>query len=268
MSFVPALAGGGYLGWMMLKRSGNVQKSVYANQAVIKRDEAYFREKIGTIKTAEQLTSDRRLLSVALGAFGLSDDINSRFSIRKVLEDGTITTGALASRLSDRRYHALSAAFGFGDSNTPATQISTFADKIISQWKERGFETAVGQVDETLRLAMNAERELPVIANSSASEATQWYNVMGQRPLRQIFETVFNLPTAFGLLDVEKQKNILSQKAASIFGDSSVKQFSDPAKMENLLRRYLVKSQVNQSGGQSAPGSAALMILSQISARR
>lgn len=45
----------------------------------IRNDEAYFRAKIGSVKTAEQLVSDRRLLKVALGAFGLEADINNRF---------------------------------------------------------------------------------------------------------------------------------------------------------------------------------------------
>jgi hypothetical protein len=59
---------------------------------------------------------DRRLLEVALGAFGLDDDIRNRFFIRKVLEEGTTSPSRrFANRLSDKRYLALAETFGFGD---------------------------------------------------------------------------------------------------------------------------------------------------------
>lgn len=268
MSYLPALPGGGYLGWITLKRTAQAQKAVYANQSRIKREEAYFREKIGGVKTAEALVADRRLLSVALGAFGLEDDINNRAFIRKVLQDGTLTEGALSTRLSDKRYAALSSAFGFGDFTTPNTVMSDFANRILKQWKERGFEVAVGEVDQSLRLAMNAEREVTALANRNISDSARWYGVMGQRPLRQVFETVFSLPTAFGLLDIERQQQILRQKANAMFGDEGVGQFADPAKMEKLVQTYLIKTQSAQAQASYQPGQTALTLLSQMSARR
>lgn len=268
MSYIPALPAGGYLGWLSLKRTAKTQQATFANQAQVKREEAYFREKIGGITTAEALTKDRRLLAVALGAFGLEDDINNRFFIRKVLEGGTLTSDSLAQRLSDRRYYALSSTFGFGDVKTPSTQLSDFADKILKMWKERSFEAAVGTVDDSLRLAMNAERELGKIAVQGSSESARWFTVMGQRPLRQVFETAFGLPTAFGLLDLDRQQTILTQKAKALFGDGSVAQFADPAKLERLMQHFLLKSQTNQMQGGMLPGSAALSLLSQFTSRR
>ena len=50
---------------------------------------------------------------VALGAFGLQDDLPNRFFIQKVLEGGTLSTDSLANKLSDPRYAALAKAFGF-----------------------------------------------------------------------------------------------------------------------------------------------------------
>lgn len=267
MSYIPALPAGGYLGWLTLKRTATAQQTTFANQARIKRDEAYFRENIGSITSAEALVADRRLLSVALGAFGLEADINNRYFIRKVLEGGSLDPNALAARLSDKRYLDLSSTFDFADLEIPSTQISDFADKILAKWKERGFEAAVGTVDNSLRLALNAQREIVRIANQDVTEATRWYTVMGQRPLRQVFETAFGLPTAFGLLDVERQKTILTQKAQAVFGDGGVEQFADPAKLENLLRRYLLRAQAAEMPS-SLPGSTALSLLTQAAARR
>lgn len=268
MTYLPPLGSGGYLGWMTLQRTSATQREVHAKQPQMQREEQYFRENIAKVKTAEDLVKDRRLLSVALGAFGLQDDINNRFFIKKVLEEGFTDPKALANRLQDKRYLELAKAFSFGGTAAPLNTVSGFADKIIPQWKDRRFEAAVGQVDGTLRLAMNAQREVALLAQKDLSDSAGWYTIMGQRPLRQVFETVFNLPTAFALLDVEKQRDTLMQKAAATFGDSSVAQFSDPEKLDKLLRSYLLKSEMQQNQTTLAGGSVALTLLTQAAARR
>ncbi len=99
---------------------------------VIQRDTDYFLENIGKIDTAEDLVNDRRLLSVALGAFGLDEDIDSKYFIRKVLEDGTLDPEALSNKLADKRYLDFSQAFGFGDYGIPPrTKVSDFATEIV-----------------------------------------------------------------------------------------------------------------------------------------
>ena len=90
MSYTPAIPLSGYAGWAFLKRTMPTQQASFNAAPQNKRDEDYFREKIGTINTAEQLVNDRRLLRVALGAFGLDKDINNKFFIQKVLQDGTL----------------------------------------------------------------------------------------------------------------------------------------------------------------------------------
>ena len=90
MTFTPALIGTGYAGWVALKRSQTQQTKAMVNSAEIRRDEDYFRAKIGTVKTADDLMGDRRLLKVALRAYGLEGDIDSKAFIKKVLTDGTL----------------------------------------------------------------------------------------------------------------------------------------------------------------------------------
>ena len=112
MSFSPVVPSGGYAGWTFLKRTQDRQQAALQADPVFKRDEAYFRAKIGSVTSAEQLVSDRRLLKVALGAFGLDADINNKFFLRKVLEDGTLSTDAkLFGRLKAVWNTARSGAF-------------------------------------------------------------------------------------------------------------------------------------------------------------
>ena len=144
MTFSPAIPFSGFGGWTVLKRTAPTQKATFDAQPQVKRDADYFRANIAKIKSADDLVADRRLLRVALTAFGLEGDINNKAFIRKVLAEGTLKTEAFANRLADKQYQKLSAAFGFGDFATPRNVISDFADKILSQFRERGFETAVG----------------------------------------------------------------------------------------------------------------------------
>ena len=172
MSFSPVIPLSGYSGWIFLQRTLDSQKQTFVSSAQNQRDQEYFRQNIGKIETAEQLVSDRRLFKVALGAFGLDDDINNRYFMQKVLADGTSEDTALANKLADKSYARFSAAFGFGDGGTPATQTEGFADTILAAYNDRQFEIAVGEQDETMRLAMNAKRELVTLAAGTSSDDT------------------------------------------------------------------------------------------------
>lgn len=252
MMFSPVIPFGGYTGWTFLQRTQTAQRTAFEADPVAKRDEAYFREKIGGIKTAEALVSDRRLLRVALGAYGLDGDINNKAFIRKVLDEGTLKVGTLANRLADKQYQAMSAAFGF-DLSVPRTQVSTFADKILTAYKARRFESAVGDQNNDMRLAMNARRELATLATKPSGPDTKWLTVIGNSPLRQVFETALGLPATFVGLDLDKQVGILRAKSERALGSGEVAQFSDPKQVEKLLRQFLVRAEVNGSGTVSSP---------------
>lgn len=261
MSFTPVLPIGGYAGWKFLNRTLDAQKEAFTSAPAIQRDEAYFREKIGSVTTAQQLVDDRRLLSVALGAFGLDDDINNKFFVRKILEDGTLEPSALANKLSDKRYLELSKAFGFGDFDTPNTQLSDFADKIISSYETRQFEVAVGSQNDDMRLAMNAQRELGELADRSVSEDTKWFTVLGSAPLRTVFQTAFGLPSSFASVDLDKQLVEFKDRAQRILGSSDPGQFSDPEKTDDLVRLYLLRSEANAFNASTTSGATALTLL-------
>ena len=261
MSFAPVIPMGGYGGWTFLKRTQPSQQLAFAASAEIKRDEAHFRATIGSVKTAEDLVSDRRLLKVALGAFGLDADINNKFFIRKVLEDGTLNDGALSNRLSDKQYRAFSQAFGFGDLAVPNTQISTFADTTIRAYETQQFEQAVGAQSGSLRLALNAERQVGAIAGKDSSDDVKWYTMMGSAPLRRVFQTAFGLPSAFAAVDIDQQLGVFKAKADQLFGEGEFSQFSDPEKLNGLLRRFLALADQDVGLSPRTKGAGALQLL-------
>ena len=261
MSFQPALPLTGYAGWGFLKRTMVRQQAIQQAAPLQQRDEAYFRDKIGKVATAEQLVSDKRLLRISLTAFGLEGDVNNKAFIQKILEGGTLKEGSLANRLADKQYQKLSAAFGFGDFSVPRTRISTFPDEILAQFRTRSFETAVGAQNNTFRLALNAEREIPIVAARNSSETAKWFAVLGNPPMREVLQTALGLPKSFASIDLDQQVSVLRTKTAAAFGSDSVTQFADPKKMEALVRRFVLRSELQEQGTGNSSAAIALQLL-------
>jgi len=261
MTYQPVVPFNGYSGWLFLNRTRESQQEAFDQSASVQRNEEYFRENIAEVTSAEQLVSDRQLLEVALGAFGLDEDIDNKYFIQKILEDGSLDDDALANKLTDKRYLAFTQAFGFGDFSTPRTSLSEFPDEILSAYKDKQFEIAVGNQDADMRLALGLDRELSDIASLDTSEAGMWFSVMGNTPVRTVFETALNLPTSVGALNVDKQLEIFQERAEAMFGSSDVAQFADAEKREDLVQRFLMQSQINAGYTGYSSASAALTLL-------
>ena len=257
MSFAPVIPAGGLTGWAFLNRTIVSQKKAFAADPAVQREAAYFRDNIAKARTADDLLADRRLLTVALGAFGLDGDINNRAFLRKILQDGTFEPGALGNRLADKRYLEFSAAFGFGDFPVANTQRSDFADRILKSYETRRFEKAVGGQSDAMRLALNAERELAQIAARPISENGKWFTIFGSPPLRTVFQTAFALPGNVAAIDIDKQLGIFKERAERVFGASDPATFADPRQVEKLIRLFLVRSDV-QSPSAASPALSLL----------
>lgn len=261
MSYQVVVPFGGYTGWNFLNRTRETQMAAFTASAANQTDEAYFRERIGNIDSAEALVADHRLLKVALGAFGLGDDIASKFFIRKVLEEGTEADRALANRLSNKQYAAMADTFGFGDTDGAKTREAGFADQILEMFRVRQFEIAVGVQDDSLRLALNAQRELPELAARGSSENTKWYSILGTPPLRTVMQTAFGLPAQFPAMDIDRQLSIMKEKSAALLGSADPAILADPDVLDKLLRTYLARSSAADMSVANSGAGAALQLL-------
>ncbi len=263
MIFQAVIPFGGIVGLKFLERAADSQAANFAKDPVIARETEYFRANIAKAETAEDLVADYRMLRVALGAFGLDDDINKQFYIRKVLEEGTSDPGALANRLVDKRYEALSNAFGFGSVFGAKTKSTGFADRIIAAYQTRQYEISVGDKDQNLRLALGFRREIADIAASTITGDTKWLKVLGSPPLRRVFDVAFNLPTEFSRLDLDRQLEVLRARAGDLLGDSEITALSDAGNVEKVLHRFLARSGTGATG-QASGSSAALSLLQSV----
>jgi hypothetical protein len=257
----PLLPLGGYAGWRFLSQSLPAQVERFAAGPVEARETAYFRDTIASISTPEALVSDYRLLRVALGAYGLQQDLPNRAFIRTLLEQGTTDSGALANRFADKRYRNFAEAFGFGGPLPPKTSLPGFADRMLARFTRQSFEEAVGAQDETMRLALTAQRELGELTARRTTDTTAWLSVLGTPPLRKVFETALGLPASIGTLDIDRQVSAFRQAAERTLGQSEIAQFADPERVEDLIRVFTLKSEAASGPSPLTPGYAALVLL-------
>lgn len=261
MSYTPVIPLSGYSGWVMLNKTMERQQTAFNSSSQNQNLEDYFREKIGTISSVDELINDRRLLTVALGAFGLDDDINNKAFIKKVLEEGTLDEESFANKLADKTYYNLSAAFGFGDYETPLSQGSGFADTILAQYETREFEIAVGDVNESYRVALAAERDLPELAGKSSSNNTKWYSVIGSESLSSFMRTALNLPEEISSLDVDQQLEIYKEKSKSLYGTDDLTTLIEGDGLEKLTKNYIVRAELVDGITSNTSTSPALTLL-------
>ncbi|MEM8937493.1 MAG: DUF1217 domain-containing protein [Pseudomonadota bacterium] len=262
MTYQPVIGVGGYGGWRILETTRVRQQETFDSSATIARDIEYFRANIESATSAEALVGDRQLLTVALGAFGLGDEINKPAFIRRVLEDGTESSTAFANRLGDQRYREFSEAFGYGNiTNGTSIFLESFQEDVIARYKTLEFERAVGNIDDDMRLALNFKRAIEDISTGENVDNVGWLSIMGQAPLREVVATALGLPDATSQLDIDRQVEIFEDKALTVLGSSSASVFTDPAKVEDTIRRFFLFRQIESGPSATTAGLGALTLL-------
>ncbi len=267
MSFQPIIPMSGLGGWAFLSRTRAKQEATFNATPMLQREATYFRDKIADIRSADDLVKDRRLLRVALGAFGLQQDLDNRAFIRQVIEGGSEDRRALANRLSDKRYLALAQGFAhLAKGADPTLAPDGLADRLITRFKGREFEVAVGEQDQTMRMALAFQRDLPALVQDYKTETSRWYGALGNPPLRQVLETSLGLPKEFGLLDIDDQVVRMRKALQQRFGTTDLSDITSPDSIEKVTRRFMVMQQLREIQTQISPGNGALFLLQ--SARR
>lgn len=261
MTFQPILPIGGFAGWRVLQQTLPTQKAAFEASPTRSRDTEYFKENIGSVQTAQALVDDRQLLSVALGAFGLDEDIDNKAFIERVLSDGYSDDDALANRLADKRYLEFSEAFGFGEGLPPRTNLAGFTEEILAAYEERQFEVAIGNQDGDMRLALGAKREMADLAAGEQSDLAKWYTLLGSPPMRAVFEKALNLPASIATVDIDRQVEFFQEASNRIFGTADLTEFDDEDLQEDVIRRFLVTSQIDAGPSAFTRGATALVLL-------
>lgn len=238
MTYVPVVPTGGAAGWAFLQRTREAQQAAFADSASVTRETERFAERIGEVGSAEELVADRELLTVALGAFGLSDDLNNRFYIQRILEEGATDDRALANRLTDRRYAELAGAFTF---EAPAPSA---AELVVASYPTRSAGELVakrdGDHERRLELIMLRELAPPDPDGPEVSEETRWRTVATSRASMAVLSEALDLPAGFGALPLSDRASALQAAAQARFGEDAIDRIAEPRVIEELLGSFLV----------------------------
>ena len=94
-----------------------------AAEPAVKTATAYYEANIGSVTSIKDFVGKYRLLSYALDAYGLGDQINATALVTKVLEGGVSNPNSLANTLSNSAWKVFATAFNFfvGDGASSAS---------------------------------------------------------------------------------------------------------------------------------------------------
>lgn len=258
--FQPAIPMSGYGGWKVLQSTYSRQLEGFADSASVKNDREYLNEKLSKPISLDDFMSDRRLLRVTMTAFDLGGEEWKGGFIRKVLEEAVTPDSTFLKRLNNPDYTRFSETFSFegGELSLTADQIETIGDN----YETAAFRTAVGEVDENMRLSLNYQSKIVDLAGSGASERAILYRILGNPPVRTVVETALNLPAEMTKLDIDRQADILKDKLQSVLGVTKVEDLTSIENIDKVLQRFHVMNSINDGPSASTPGYSALMLLS------
>ena len=191
-----------------------------AAEPAVKTATAYYEANIGSVKSIGDLVGNYRLLSYALNAYGLGDQINSKGLITKVLEGGVSNPKSLANTLPNSQWKAFAAAFNFVDSGaTPPSSTSAVATT-TGDYVEQQLESDQGNQDVGVQLALYFQRVAPTV--------TSEYGILADPNLLEVAGTIMGLaPTAASDLQPQTLSELMP-----------LSDLQDPAKLTQLTERF------------------------------
>jgi hypothetical protein len=260
MTFQPTLPIGGLAGWSLLMRTKARQESAFAASAPQVTEISRFESRFPKLETVKDLVQDRSSLRVVLGAFGLQDDLQNRAFIQRVIEGGTDGRSALANRLADKRYAALATAMAHLAPGGRGKAPPDLMNRLIADYRDRSFEIAVGAQNQSFRLAMTAERDLPALLDTFQTDQARWFGVLGNPPLRKVMETALGLPREFGALPVDQQVPRLQAATQARFNVTTVEDLAKPEIIARVVQRFLIMSDLQAATTRFSPALTLLGI--------
>ena len=234
-------------------------QAMTAAEPAVKTATAYYEANIGSVSSVKDLVGNYRLLSYALNAYGLGDQINNKGLITKVLEGGVSNSKSLANTLPDSRWKAFAAAFNFVDGGATSPSSSSAVTTTTSDYVEQQLESDQGGQDVGVQLALYFQRVAPKV--------TSEYGILADTNLLQVAATIMGIsPSAAADLQPKTLSELMP-----------ISDLQDPAKLQQLTERFTAMydytygpgsgattSLTADSGNSSSEQSGAAAVLSSI----
>ena len=186
----------------------------------------YYKNNIGTATSINSCVNNYKLLSYALTAYGMEDQIQNTGLIKRVLQGGVTNSKSLANILTDKRFLAFAKAFDFAGSGAASVSSTAAVSKTTAAYAEQKLEDNAGQQNTGVQMALYFKR--------IASTITDPYQVLGSKQLTQVFQTALGLPSisSASAAAIDNQANAIKKAL------NSMKDLQNPTQVSKLAERF------------------------------
>lgn len=207
-----------------------------------------FEERIGKVRSVEDLLKDHEVYSFVMKAYDLGSQIFGKALVRKALESDIEDRGSLIRRLTDPRMREMYRDMGFtkGGTENPNT-----ADP---KWRADMVERYIA------RQRIDAQWEQnPAVANvlefrAKAGKVKSWFDVLKDKQMSEFMRTALGVPAASAKIDLDKQVVLLQRRF-------DIAKLADPGERTKLERQYVIAAEA-AVGGAGARSTALQLIQS------
>jgi Protein of unknown function (DUF1217) len=212
-------------------------QTMTAAEPAVKTATAYYEADVGSVKSVQDLVGNYRLLSYALNAYGLGDQINAKGLITKVLEGGVSNPKSLANTLPNSQWKAFAAAFNFIDSGAAQPSSASAVATTTSDYVEQQLEGDQGDQDVGVQLALYFQRVAPTVASE--------LGILADPNLLEVAATIMGLlPAVASSLQPQTLSELMP-----------VSDLQDPAKLKQLTERFTAMYDATYGPGTGATSS-------------
>jgi Protein of unknown function (DUF1217) len=198
-------------------------QAMTAAEPAVKSATAYYQAHIGSVTSIQDFVGNYRLLSYALNAYGLGDQINATALITKVLEGGVSNPKSLANTLTDSRWKAFAEAFNFVGQGAASVSAPSAVQTTTNDYVEQQLESDQGAQNIGVQLALYFQRIAPTV--------TSEYGILADPNLLEVAQTIFGLSPATSAENIDAQAQTLSHLMP-------ISDLQDPAKLQQLTERF------------------------------
>ena len=231
--------------YLSIEQNLSTYQKMISSQPAVKTASDYYAANIGSVTSISDLVNNYRLLSYALTAYGLGDQVNNKALVTQVLQGGITSSTALANTLSNPNWKKFAAAFDFVDNGASSISTDSAVSATESNYVEQNLETTEGKQDVGVQLALYFQRVAPTITSS--------YNVLGDTNLLEAFQTIFGVTlNTYG--DIDTNASIVSNLMP-------LSDLQDPTKLKQLTERFTAMYTLDYGPG-GADASSPLAVTS------
>ena len=199
----------------------------------------YYRNKLQTLETVDELVSDSRLRAVLLGAEGIKPGEVTAETLRKILTSDLSDPNSFANTQSDIRLKKIAGSFNFDSKGfiEPAAAASVQTERGMVEtghlFLTQMLEEEAGEESVGARLALYFERMAPTLRSV--------YEILADPALADFIRISLSIPSETASSDIDVQAKLIERRL-------DIKDLQDPDKLNSMIQRFLALYDVENSG--------------------